>query len=301
MIENIDKTKLYATGLIKPKTTALFFEKIYLPEDYVRFANLYQLDNYEEIWNVPQEVILDVEKYCKGIMYDCFKNNVNRTLYYHAKENMENIISVLEGNKEAIRRCQTFYRNMGIKSVTNQLKEVGINIVPIFLEPTQFDFEYNFSEIITNTTPLAIICLDCIPSIIEEKLEWKQVLDIRKDKKSLNQLRKFINWCNIDLFDKSKEQIVSICEESIDSYKNTLRKHGILAVAGGVSIALSISETLLSNLFSNWNLKIGSVLSIASGLSVFAMNHYLEFRETQREPIAYIYNIVNKVDKSIIN
>lgn len=296
----IDNKKEYATGLIKPKTVSLFFDKIYLPEDYVRFANYYELENYKEIWNVPQEVLLDVEGYCDGILSSCFANNLNRSLYYHAKKNMENNLSLLEIGSIESKRCQTFYRNMGLKNITERLKkELHIDIVPIYLEENTFDFEYNFSEIAENPNPMCVICLDGIPQILEEKLDWEQVIEIRNDKKSIKKLKKLKNWCTIELFGKSRDEVNATLEEALDDYKQALKKHGILTFSGGISTVFSISETILSIINENWNLRAGATLSIASGLTVFAINQYLEFQDNRNKPIAYIADVYKHINKNI--
>lgn len=296
----IDNKKEYATGLVKPKTVSLFFDKIYLPEDYVRFANYYELENYKEIWNVPQEVILDVEGYCDGILKNCFANNLSRSLYYHAKKNMENNLSLLEKGSLEYKKCQTFFRNMGLKYITeNMKKELHINIVPIYLEENIFDFEYNFSEIVENPHPMCVICLDGIPQILEEKLEWEQIIEMRNDKKAIKKLRKLKNWCNIELLGKSKDEINSTLEEALDEYKQALNKHGILTVLGGISTVFSISETILSFINEEWNLQAGAALSIASGVTVFAIKQYLEFQDDRNKPIAYITDVYKHINKNM--
>ena len=150
------------------------------------------------------------------------------------------------------------------------------------------DFKEKKTRINNNENPVVIICTEQIPSILEEKLEWEQVLEFRHDKKAVEKLIRFRNWVNIELLDCKKEVIISKFELALDEYKNALNKHGIETIAGGFSTVLTSSATILENIGEGINVQMSVGFSVAALLTVFTVEKYLSYKETRNNPIAYI-------------
>jgi len=281
-----------ATGIVKPKTTALFFDKLWIPDGY---------ENYDINCNIPEEIQFRINKplpmdieYKLRTETSSFYSNpspfIERDIYDLGK------IKELENFKEykGKRFFSSKSRNNGLSKVVLTFKKFfNIDIIPIYLSPTQFDIDFNKKKtrINNNENPVVIICTEQIPSILEEKLEWEQVLEFRCDKKAVEKLFRFRNWANIELLDCKREVIISKFELALDEYKNALKKHGIETIAGGFSTVLTSSAMILENIGEGINAQSSVGLSIAAGLTVFTVEKYLSFKETRNSPIAYIYDV----------
>ncbi len=295
MTKNINACKEnIATGIVKPKTTALFFDKLWIPEGY---------ENYDINCNIPKEIRFRINKPLPMdnediLITDSFYSNplpfIERDMYDLSK------IKKLENFKEykGKRFFSSKSRNSGLSKVVFTFKKYfNIDIIPIYLSPTQFDIDFNEKKTRINNieNPVVIICTEQIPSILEEKLEWEQVLEFRCDKKAVEKLFRFRNWVNIELLDCKREVIISKFELALDEYKNALKKHGIETIAGGFSTVLTSSAMILENIGEGINVQSSVGFSIAAGLTVFTVEKYLSYKETRNNPIAYIYDVFKLV------
>ena len=198
-----------ATGLVNPKTTALFFDKLWLPQDKV-------IDYQEDI---PSDIIFRLDSCPRKRTYRSYK-----PFYMHTVANTSMRIEELDFFKYTHKNASapfpmdtlgepkikysnlTFQssknRNEGIKELTDLVREeYGIDIVPIYIDSCSFELDFesqekSYSQVKTN--PI-VIAMELVPTIIEEKLEWEQVLDIRKDKRTIKKMHNFRTWVNANL------------------------------------------------------------------------------------------------------
>lgn len=185
-------------------------------------------------------------------------------------------------------------RNSGLSKVVFTFKKYfNIDIIPIYLSPIQFGKDFNEKKTRSNNieNPVVIICTEEIPSILEDKLEWDQVIEFRSDKKAVEKLLRFRNWANIELLDCKREVIISKYELALDEYKNALNKHGIETIFGGFSTVLTSSAMIFENIGEGLNIQSSVGFSIAAGLTVFTMEKFLSYKETRNNPVAYVYDI----------
>ena len=131
-------------------------------------------------------------------------------------------------------------------------------------------------------------------AIIEEKLKWKQVLEMRKVKKSIEKIHRFRRWVNVELGDKSKAEVIEIIEKAMDDYKFALKKHGIMTTNGGITTILSAAATLIEALSGDISTQISAGLIISGGLITYTAAQLGEYFEKKREPIALIYDLESK-------
>lgn len=293
MINSINQCKEnIATGIVKPKTTALFFDKLWIPDGY---------ENYDINCNIPKEIRFRINKPLPMNVENKLKSHTS-SFYSNPEPFIERDIYDLSGIKKLENfkeyKGKRFFssksRNSGLSKVVITLKKYfNIDIIPIYLSPTQFDIDFKEKKtrINNNENPVVIICTEQIPSILEEKLEWEQVLEFRCDKKAVEKLIRFRNWVNIELLDNRKEVIISKFELALDEYKSALKKHGIETIAGGFSTVLTSSAMILENIGEGINVQSSVGLSIIAGLTVFTMEKYSSFKETRNNPIAYIYDV----------
>ncbi len=305
-----------ATGFVKPKTTAMFFDKIWIP------------NNIKGSWAEKQLGLIDIPE---EVLY---KKIIEEDTVYRLEQ------ALLANNMyvptiDLLGRLYLFSLNRNgliLKIVEEFKKKYGCAIVPILFDKTEFEemlsenyddipipYEYynyvnqygkkreltpsdkkrinNSIKYLQNnkceqrTIDVIQASINYIPKIIEEKLEWKQVLELRKDKKAVRSLRRFRNWANISLINRNQDQIKEILYHTLEEYKFSLHKHGIMTAIGGFTTILSSSASILK-LFSSEKLEIITTSFIVSaGIISFTSSQIAELYQRKRSPIAYIYNI----------
>ena len=340
---NYDKKDTVATGLYRPKTTAILFDKLWIPSDFRHSQYGHDL-GYDKV-PLSVCVIEEIEESIRSVnRVDLIRNAVMTGKKISDIEFKE---SEIDGLKimPYIGQNRPFYtveedvlgleflfsgsRNIGLKHVVNSFKRIyGIEIVPIYLghtafeesllghddEMVQFQFQRymhnseinsmfqfdlfpisNMSEFEEQTTHNAYeICISNMPTIVEERLKWEQVLEIRKDKESIDKIHRFRRWVDLELGDKSKTEVIEIIEKAIDDYKYALKKHGIMTAIGGITTILSSSATLVEALSGDVVTQISAGLAISGGLITYTATQLGKYFEKKREPIALIYDLENK-------
>ena len=128
----------------------------------------------------------------------------------------------------------------------------------------------------------------------EDELSWEQVLDFRRDKKRIEQLRQFINWSKQISKDKTPEQIKEMIESEMYEYKMALKEHGVKTATTSFSTIVS-SASAIASLFENNGSCLYPVLSIVSASIGFAANTYFSSYKNRNYPMAYLYNLRNDI------
>ena len=217
-------------------------------------------------------------------------------------------------------------RNIGLKNVVSSFKKIyGIEIVPIYIGRTAFeesilahdnemvefqlqryrhskmlnnfhDFDLfpipNLSEFEEKTTCNAWeVCINNIPTIVEEKLGWGQVLEVRKDKATVKKLHRLKNWINSDLEGKSRSEIAELIDQAIDDYSFALKKHGIMTTVGGVATVLSLSASIAEALSGEFTVQLSAGFVVAASLITYTASQLSDFIENKRAPVAFIYEV----------
>jgi len=182
-------------------------------------------------------------------------------------------------------------RNNGITKIIDYYSVLGVYLVPVFFSPTEHEKQFNQHSNELTKRPAISICINNFPEMVEEHLDWEQVLNIRNDKKSIIKVRRLKNWLNKEILCKSDSEMKSILDEAIDDYKFALKKHGIQTIAGAISTVSTASVTLLNTLSQSGSFDVAG-LSIASGLSVFAIKSFVDRMEAKRHPVALIYDLM---------
>lgn len=282
-----------ATGLVKPKTTSLFFDKIWVPD----------MDNIIFDDKIPKEILYihnfdDMDFYSLLYKYSTIGNSfhpcqdITKTLNSLTLENvgMSHDEQVIKYSNMLF--MSSFRRNKSIKLFVYDMKVThNIDITPIYIDQSSFEDDFIAKSRFSNGHPI-VVAMENIPSIIEEKLDWEQVLDFKKDKQSVQNLRKFRNWVQIDMVNRTKDEIISIYEKAYDEYEQSLKKHGILTAIGTLSLVLDSSVSIIGNIGNDTYQQLATGISIATGLSVFTLTQCYSYFETKNSPIAYIYDVL---------
>ena len=125
-------------------------------------------------------------------------------------------------------------------------------------------------------------------------MTWDQVKEIRRDKKSIKDLKRFRTWALQELKEKSHDEITDILDKELDDYKYALKKHGVLTTVGGFTTVLSMVSTIAGAVEGSQLQLAAAGFSITAGIVTFSAQQLYEYFDTRRQPIAYIYNIINK-------
>ena len=268
----------YATGVVNPKTTAIFFDKIWVP-NYEIFINEKEKEFFRKI---PREVVMTFpcEKYRehwdKIFKYATIKNHN----YTHFE-------------LTALEYMYSEWRNKSLLQITNFMQnKLKIDIIPIFFDKTDFEKSTNMYDdkevFVTNN--IEFIIKD-IPLILEKELEWEQVLDFRRDKKCIKSAKRLIRWSNIECDGLTRNDIREKLEQELDEYSFSIKKHGIQIVTGALSTILSSSTAITDIINGENNVLLVGVSSISAAIITYTVDRIISGMELHRSPVACLYNI----------
>jgi len=297
---NFIKTESIATGLVKPKTTALFFDKLWLPT----------LPN--NLHYVPQEILFtDLEKdfqnrlsleYWRGQCDNRSWDNIFRHILECLKATNDSKFADIEFPDEYIFNSNRNATLLGISDLCK--KEMNICLTPIFIEKPilkgsiagwvsslSWELERRAKKPLDKRIDVLEVCIRNIPCAIEDKLHWHQVLEIRQDEKSLESIKRFKRWLNADFVGKSESEIIESIEESIDDYRFAMKKHGVITTVGSLSTLLTSAASTITALTGNSIGMISTCLVVNAGIFTFTTQKIAEYIEKKREPIAFLYDI----------
>jgi hypothetical protein len=180
-------------------------------------------------------------------------------------------------------------------------KKYGLYVSPIYHNLTEFERDIKSSPVrkqpffkkaatlLSNKEAVAI-CIEDFSSIVEEELSWEQVLEIRKDKKSIKLLKQFTTWTKRTFPTQSPDEIRDIIASEIDEYKQVIKEYHIKTMVGSFSTLVS-SASSIATLLVNQNLSLLPMLALVTvPISFLADHHFLNLNKANN-PIAYLYNI----------
>ena len=195
-------------------------------------------------------------------------------------------VNMIEGRTPAqeIARQPELYESMFSKSVARLEKEAGTRVGRLYA--TKKGFETAFEE---GEVAILHAALSQMPLIDESKLDWKQVLEIRKDKASQKKIRKFLSWADLNLVGMKPDEISETLEERMDNYHQDLKHLGITTL-------LTTAEFLLPSL-SDAVMDLAGLEFVLAGqtilkLSKQAVNYRSSLRKLQRDPPIAFFSTV---------
>lgn len=329
---NYERGETLATGFVRPKVTSLFFDKIWLPEEVLdssfEFKGIPQevliLQNKHKKTNdiYKKKLELSYRNACVANHRLCENEDIFELIKSSKKEKFTDGDIYLIGihsnagkiitpeNFDKVKFKYSHNRNRAILlNAENFNREYKMHISPIFHDLTEFEKQtqcLSLKNLYGNTTlkyklkkpnsyankNVLSVCIQDFPSIKEEELSWEHVLYIRKDKKSIEKLKRFTGWANRNFSGCSTEQIRESLELELDAYKTVLKEHGIKTIVGSFTSIVSCSSSIAS-LISQPNEFLFPLLSLTSVSLNFTTNTYFSYLKSKKAPIAYLYDIVN--------
>lgn len=313
-ISNYIKGESLATGFARPKVTALFFDKIWLPNSI--------LDSTYEYTGIPKELLIKEDKELCISQYinsgDLYHFSVMRNSgkapeeisagYMYRSLCIDNRIINFGEDEESEFKYSKNRNNAILINTENFCRKYKIKISPVFHSLTDFEKETTQIELkkiygndslkfrvkkpntFKNKNVLSI-CIEDFPDIVEDNLSWEQVLYIRQDKIRNKQLRKFLSWTERNFQNMSPELIRETLESEMEEYKKTLKFFGIKTTIGAFSTIVSSANSIVS-ILNNPEISL-PLLTMTSVSLNYASNTYMSYLENRKKPIAYLYNIEN--------
>lgn len=85
-----------------------------------------------------------------------------------------------------------------------------------------------------------VAVVDQLGIVHEERLDWRQIMDFRKDEEAKIKLRRMRHWFSTELADKPLPYIADVIAIRLDDYEWALRKHGIETATGSLAELLDM-------------------------------------------------------------
>lgn len=298
-------SQTYATGFVNPKTTLLFFDKLWLPSEIAE-RKIYQKKSglsrffLATDYGAKEYFIAEHSNIgypCKTIASDNFLATDYRDKVYYETDysNNEHPRYSIEANN--IIYYTTHHRNSTIRKYVESIKDrFDVDVTAIYHKPTKFEQDYKINRRAPDFNSIQF-CIDNVPEIDEELLDWDQVFAFRQDTVEVEKLQRFKLWFAADLSQKTEDEIVSTFEKNLDDYKRALNKHGILTSLGGFSTLITASSALFQLVEQGVFNQVIAGVSIAASLVYTVAEAHTSHTETRRNPIAYIYDISKKLSR----
>ncbi len=309
----------FATGMVRPKTTALFFDKLWIHPHLMEGRIGTEFSEHA----VPKEVCLDSEV-GKGRYWDATCRNLGELPELFGQTEQLSVPRFVQASlahfnveeEDPLFRAQTTSRNRAIRWVTRAHAHLGIAVTPIYLRASDYDeatwWRSTYDEdrpTLSNDhyqvgsnydPPLDVnssyetgieVCLHSIPVPSERHLKWEQVISFRSDKAARQRLARLRRWFRRDLLKKSEEEVQAIISKRLDDYEWALRKHGIETLISGTSSLLSLigAPATLQILTQSSLAAATGGIALASGAVLWIATKMLERIGLKRKEEAYIY------------
>ncbi|MCD4720809.1 MAG: hypothetical protein K8S13_13270 [Desulfobacula sp.] len=164
--------------------------------------------------------------------------------------------------------------------------EFGIQATSVYNSENAFKHEFPNGQSLAYQAALNNLS---IPN--ESDLEWRQVVDFRKDVEAKQKYRDLRFWLEYGLNAKTLQHATDIINKRLDDYEWALKKHGIKTVTGALSKILSTESlaaiTVGTGISALLGGPIGAILSggllITAQCSVWVAERRLELMTIQRE------------------
>ncbi len=144
--------------------------------------------------------------------------------------------------------------------------------------------------------------LNNIPTVIEQELQWEQILEFRKDSEAKRKYRDLHLWLEIKKDVTSPLHVTDLISQKIEDYQWAIKKHGLKTKIEAISSMLSLGSVIPTaggftakaiemNPF--WGAIAGGILAVG-GATVWIAKRSLELEDLKRgqhSEIAYLYDI----------
>lgn len=196
----------------KEKTAALFFDRLwgYPPPNSIASNE-----------KTPDEVLV----------YGCTQMELLALVLYIARELDDPTLRKAASDVFAARYKMPFGEYPLAKLISSALREErGLQATAVFNSTKELDREY-----VAGGNSLLLAVMNNLEIVDDAALDWRQVLEFRKDKRAKSKLRKLRTWLDRDLTGKSIAQVTDAIGSRLEDYEWAVKKHGIKTVSGSIS------------------------------------------------------------------
>lgn len=180
--------------------------------------------------------------------------------------------------------------------------EYGLPIVSVYASHTQRDREYRLGD-----RAAIVAVLENVPVIDEAKLEWEQVLELRRDRSMLVKFRRFMHWLDKEMLTSPLSFIEDEVSVRLHEFHEVTHAHGLATTIGilqttlgGITVigGTAALAKLVVSVDTPSALASGAVATIA-GAALHISRVLLNLR-TQRAnaagELAYVIDLAKRVD-----
>jgi hypothetical protein len=210
------------------------------------------------------------------------------------------VLGVSDGSKEVLKmlvnvniiKNYTFESSAEIRPTISFFRGCTI-VYPSAINP--------FSNQSYDTTTLKLLNLDLIDT---SKADWEQIIEIRKDKNSINKLRKLKTFFHENYTGKEKNFIQDDLLNRIEDYKNVTKDWGFETLVSSITLMKTSLTTVGSSLVMALT---GQPLEVAAATGIFVGigNISLQFAKEKHKlmklgrdhPLAYIIDSKKCLEK----
>lgn len=213
------------------------------------------------------------------------------------------------GDKDSQVLRKDVTHEMTLKALANCIgKKVEKHVIPVYSSHSTFEEEYTLGEhgvvagILSNTEV-----------VVEDELNWEQVIEFRSDIQSKVSYRRFLHWLDTEMIGKPNSFVVNEVGIRMEKYRSALKKHGIKtrlgimevflnshsllsSVAGGVAGMIETGNPLIAGLAA-----VGAGTLIVSGKIALRIQHFLldleDLRSGPNSEVAFIHELSEKIGK----
>lgn len=198
---------------------------------------------------------------------------------------------VYKKNTELIRSC--IFRDVALAFSRKYGKHVTTLLSTSELQNLMYD-EGNKSTIVTT--------LDNLKIVDEDSLDWEQVEELRSDAETRIKYRRFSHWLNKEMIGKSQAFIEDEIANKLFDYEDALKKHGIKTVVGTVKEILDgnflIGTGTIAGITTLISEPLFGILAeaglIISNIAINIAEKKLDYEEIEKGPnseISWVYQV----------
>lgn len=283
----------------KIKLAAIFFDKVFCPFKTIKIPDEIALS-----FKIPQE-ILDFVK--KSVTYD--ENALAIILdNFIKKQSIFDKNTIIEATNHTISETKTQFFNALILEIASHITNGKILGVPMFNNSI---LNYNFRTDAKQTKLFEKVEIEIINNLVIDcsALEWKQIVEVKKDIEFVEKVKRFSIFINKNYTGKNLSYITDDLNLQLHDYKNVCDKHGvkltsetIKTLSNSKSLFGTFTLSILSMLadmpaYAITTATVGAVLELAN--IKINLKQYRDQYESSinKSPIAFIYDI-EKLTKS---
>ena len=248
----------------KPKTSALFYDRIWCPTidifeytgkmpDEIRF---FGATNEEKLFSFQGPIIAQADpgfaKKCKFPTIEKLKKDGTYSkLLKHStlpiladaykaeseddyKKMLERDMNVPSDERKAYLKNTNFIINCYHRDIALAFsRKYNRKVKTVFSSSKLQRIIYQEGDM-----DVILMAMGNLKIVDEEKITWEQVLELRKDKESKAKYKRFLHWLNKEMLGKSQAFIEDEIAIKLEDYESALNKHGIKTVLGTIEEVL---------------------------------------------------------------